>query len=98
MQTQRQDNLTGRIGRWSVQNRKKAIFGWLAFVAAAMVIGFGVIPQEKIDNKTAGGPGESGQAAEVLNDAFPTESSEQVLVQSKTLGPMILSSRRRSRT
>ncbi len=86
MQSQRQDNLTGRIGRWSVQNRKKAIFGWLAFVAAAVVIGFGVLPQEKIDNKTAGGPGESGQAAEVLNDAFPTESSEQVLVQSKTLG------------
>jgi uncharacterized membrane protein YdfJ with MMPL/SSD domain len=85
MQSQRQDNLTGRIGRWSVQNRKKAIFGWLAFVAAAVVIGFGVIPQEKIDNKTAGGPGESGQATEVLNDAFPTESAEQVLVQSKTL-------------
>jgi uncharacterized membrane protein YdfJ with MMPL/SSD domain len=85
MQSQRQDNLTGRIGRWSVQHRKTAIFGWLAFVAAAMVIGFGVIPQEKIDNKTAGGPGESGQAAEVLNDAFPTESAEQVLVQSKAL-------------
>jgi uncharacterized membrane protein YdfJ with MMPL/SSD domain len=85
MQSQRQDNLTGRIGRWSVQNRMKAIFGWLTFVAAAVVIGFGVIPQEKIDNKTAGGPGESGRATEVLNDAFPTESAEQVLVQSKTL-------------
>jgi uncharacterized membrane protein YdfJ with MMPL/SSD domain len=85
MQSQRQDNLTGRIGRWSVQHRRKAILGWLAFVAAAAVIGFGVIPQEKIDNKTAGGPGESGQATEVLNDAFPTKSAEQVLVQSKTL-------------
>jgi uncharacterized membrane protein YdfJ with MMPL/SSD domain len=85
MQSQRQDNLTGRIGRWSVQHRTKAILGWLAFVAAAAVIGFGVIPQENIDNKTAGGPGESGQATEVMNDAFPTKSAEQVLVQSKAL-------------
>jgi uncharacterized membrane protein YdfJ with MMPL/SSD domain len=85
MQSQRHNNITGRIGRWSVQHRAKAILGWLAFVAAAAVIGFGVIPQEKIDNKTAGGPGESGQATEVLNDAFPTKSAEQVLVQSKTL-------------
>ena len=57
MQSQQQENLTGRIGRWSAQHRKKAILGWLAFVVASMVIGFGVIPQEKIDNKTAGGPG-----------------------------------------
>src|ERR687896_471036 len=85
MQSHRQDNMTGRIGRWSVQHRKKAILGWLAFVVASLVIGFGVIPQKEIDNKTAAGPGESGQAAEVVNDAFPTESAEQVLVQSKTL-------------
>ena len=85
MQSHKQDNLTGRIGRWSAQHRKKAILGWLAFVVISMVIGFGVLPQEKIDNKTAGGPGESGQAAEVLNGAFRTESAEQVLVQSKTL-------------
>ena len=85
MQSHKQENLTGRIGRWSAQHRKKAILGWLAFVVASMVIGFAVIPQEKIDNKTAGGPGESGQAAEVVNDAFRTESAEQVLVQSKTL-------------
>jgi RND superfamily putative drug exporter len=85
MQTNRQDNLTGRIGRWSAQHRKKAIIGWLTFVVAAMVIGFGVIPQEEIDNKTAAGPGQSGQATEVLNDAFRTESGEQVLVQSREL-------------
>jgi uncharacterized membrane protein YdfJ with MMPL/SSD domain len=85
MQSHKQDNLTGRIGRWSAQHRKKAILGWLAFVAISMVIGFGVLPQEKIDNKTAGGPGESGQAAEVMNGAFRTASGEQVLVQSKTL-------------
>jgi uncharacterized membrane protein YdfJ with MMPL/SSD domain len=85
MQSQRNTNLTARIGRWSAQHRKKAIFGWLAFVAVSMVIGFNLVPQKEIDNKTAAGPGESGQATEVLNDAFRTESAEQVLVQSKTL-------------
>ena len=85
MQSQRNTNLTARIGRWSAQHRKKAIFGWLAFVAVSMVIGFNLVPQKEIDNKTAGGPGESGQAAEVVNDAFRTESGEQVLVQSKSL-------------
>jgi uncharacterized membrane protein YdfJ with MMPL/SSD domain len=85
MQSQRQDNITGRIGRWSAQHRKKAIFGWLAFVAVSLVIGFNLVPQKEIDNKTAAGPGESGQAAEVLNDAFRNASGEQVLVQSKGL-------------
>ena len=82
---QTQSNLTARIGRWSVQHRRKAILGWLAFVAVSLVIGFNLVPQKEIDSNTAAGPGESGQAAEALNDAFPTEASEQVLVQSKEL-------------
>jgi uncharacterized membrane protein YdfJ with MMPL/SSD domain len=82
---QTQSNLTARIGRWSAQHRRKAILGWLAFVAVSLVIGFNLVPQKEIDSNTASGPGESGQAAEVLNDAFPTESAEQVLVQSKEL-------------
>jgi uncharacterized membrane protein YdfJ with MMPL/SSD domain len=85
MQSQPNTNLTARIGRWSAQHRKKAIFGWLAFVAVSLVIGFNLVPQKEIDNKTAAGPGESGQAAEVLNDAFRNASGEQVLVQSKEL-------------
>ena len=32
-------NIAARAGRWSAQNRKKAIFGWLAFVVIALVIG-----------------------------------------------------------
>jgi uncharacterized membrane protein YdfJ with MMPL/SSD domain len=85
MQSQRNTNLTARIGRWSAQHRKKAIFGWLAFVAVSLVIGFNLVPQKEIDNKTAAGPGESGQATEVLNDAFRNASGEQVLVQSREL-------------
>ena len=32
-------NLAARAGRWSAQHRKTAVFGWLAFVAIAFVIG-----------------------------------------------------------
>ena len=77
-------NLAARIGRWSVQHRRKAILGWLAFVFAALVIGFNVVPQKELD-PSAGMPGESGQAGKVLNDAFPKKSGESVLIQSGTL-------------
>ena len=77
-------NIAARVGRWSVQHRRKAILGWLAFVFVALVVGFNVIPQKELDQNT-GMPGESGKAGEVLNDAFPKKSGEQVLVQSKTL-------------
>ena len=77
-------NVAARVGRWSVQHRRKAILGWLAFVFAALVIGFNVVPQKELDQNT-GMPGESGKAGEVLNDAFPKKSGESVLIQSKTL-------------
>jgi uncharacterized membrane protein YdfJ with MMPL/SSD domain len=77
-------NIAARVGRWSVQHRRKAIFGWLAFVFAALVIGFNVIPQKEIEQNT-GMPGESGKAGEVMNDAFPKKSGESVLIQSGTL-------------
>ena len=32
-------NLAGRAGRWSAENWKKAVFGWLAFAVGAMVLG-----------------------------------------------------------
>ena len=82
MQTPR--NITSRIGRWSVQHRKAAILGWLAFVLVSLVIGTKVLPQEHIDPKAAG-PGESGQAAKAIDGAYEDKASEQVLVQSKQL-------------
>src|SRR5215212_6512172 len=77
-------NIAARIGRWSVQHRRKAILGWLAFVFVALVVGFNVVPQKEID-QNSGMPGESGKAGEVMNDAFPKKAGEQVLIQSKTL-------------
>ena len=77
-------NIAARIGRWSVQHRRKAILGWLAFVFVSLAIGFNLVPQKEIEQNT-GMPGESGKAGEVLNDAFPKKSGESVLIQSKTL-------------
>jgi uncharacterized membrane protein YdfJ with MMPL/SSD domain len=77
-------NIAARVGRWSVQHRRKAILGWLAFVFAALVIGFNVIPQKELD-QNSGMPGEVGKAAAAMNDAFPDKAGEQVLIQSKTL-------------
>ncbi|HWI32334.1 MAG TPA: hypothetical protein VNT50_12690 [Microbacterium sp.] len=33
------NSFAARAGRWSAKNRKKAIWGWLAFVLIAVVIG-----------------------------------------------------------
>ena len=74
-------NLAARAGRWSAQHRKRAIFGWLAFVAIAVVIG------GSFGTKTLGdgdfGIGESGRADKVVSDHFKDKGAESVLVQSR---------------
>src|SRR5919112_702359 len=83
-QAQSNHNIAARIGRWSVQHRRKAILGWLAFVLVAVVAGFNLVPQKNIE-PMQGMPGESGKAGEILADAYPDNAGEQVLVQSKDL-------------
>jgi uncharacterized membrane protein YdfJ with MMPL/SSD domain len=76
-------NIAARFGRWSVQNRKKAIFGWLVFVIAAYMIG-GAMGSVELDNSKQG-TGESGRAAEMTASGFPQDedkAQENVLVQS----------------
>ena len=79
-------NIAARAGRWSAQNRKKAIFGWLAFVLIALVAGQAVGMTEVSDHD---GPGESGRAGAAIERAFPKDdgASEQVLVQKKGNAP-----------
>jgi uncharacterized membrane protein YdfJ with MMPL/SSD domain len=77
-------NLAARVGRWSVQHRRKAILGWLAFVFVALVVGFNMVPQKNLE-QGEGMPGESGKAGQILKDAYPDKAGEQVLVQSKSL-------------
>jgi RND superfamily putative drug exporter len=38
------------MGRWSASHRKLAIFGWLAFVLSAIVVGT-ALAQKTIDNQ-----------------------------------------------
>ena len=76
-------NLAARMGRWSAQHRKLAIFGWLALVLAAFVVGTFVIGTKTATS--ASGPGESGRANQILEDGFKQPAGESVLVQSQTL-------------
>jgi RND superfamily putative drug exporter len=71
------------MGRWSASHRKTAIFGWLAFVVAAVVLGGMVGTKQLGDNDTL--PGESGKMARILDEGFKQPAGETVLIQSTTL-------------
>src|SRR3954447_16424401 len=76
-------NLAARAGHWSARHRKTAIFGWLAFIVLAFVIG-GALGQPK-PTAAKRGAGESRRAETILADAgFAKKSGEMVLVQSRT--------------
>ena len=74
-------NLAARAGRWSAGHRKKAIFGWLAFVIAAVFIGGSVGTKTLSDGDFA--IGESGRADKAVSEHFPDEGGESVLIQSR---------------
>ena len=78
---ERNRNIAARAGRWSAQHRKKAIFGWLAFVILAVVIG-GSVGTKTLSDADMGN-GESGRADKVVDAHFPDKTSESVLVQSQ---------------
>ena len=76
-----QNTFAARAGRWSAANRKKAIFGWLAFVVLAVAIGAGsgmVTPSN--DNSTVG---DSGRGDKLVSDHYPDSASESVLIQGR---------------
>jgi uncharacterized membrane protein YdfJ with MMPL/SSD domain len=76
------NNLAARAGRWSATHRKTAIFGWLAFVVVAFLIG-GAVGQQGIAEEDYGN-GSSKQADQAIAAAdFPENAGEQVLVQGK---------------
>ena len=76
--------IAGKAGRWSARHPWTAISLWIAFVAAAIVIGSAVGTKQLTEAESASG--ESGVAARTLDKAgFKLQPSEQVIVQSKTL-------------
>ena len=82
-------NLAHRMGRWSGTHPWTAILGWLAFV----LISFLAIPSFVTTNTLKDselGVGESGRAAKVLDQAFPTSqtpATEMILVQTAQRPP-----------
>src|SRR5215813_3949493 len=72
------NTFAARMGRWSARHRKTAIWGWIAFVAIAFVIGNAVGTQKP---KHEDYIGESGQAARLFDTHYPKKADEQVIVQ-----------------
>ena len=76
-------NLAARAAHWSANHRKTAIFGWLAFVAVAVMVG------NAVGKNTIQGAdlfsGEAGRAEQTLYDAGLRPNTEHLLIQSKAL-------------
>jgi uncharacterized membrane protein YdfJ with MMPL/SSD domain len=73
------NTFAARAGRWSAKNRKKAIWGWLAFVAVSFVVGNAIgmkSPSSQNDYV-----GQSGKADKLADDHFRDQSAESVIVQ-----------------
>ena len=79
-------NVAASAGHWSARHRRRAIWGWLAFVVAAVLVG-GLVGQRYLTEAEMGN-GESGRALQAYAAAdFPKAAAEQVLVQARgTLG------------
>jgi uncharacterized membrane protein YdfJ with MMPL/SSD domain len=81
----RSNNIAARMGRWSASHWKIAVFGWLAFVIAAFMIG-GKIGTNNIKDEDVN-TGQSHKADQILKQGFPQidPQTELVLVQSSKL-------------
>ncbi|MEO5575875.1 MAG: MMPL family transporter [Gaiellaceae bacterium] len=80
------NNFAARMGRWSANHWKTAVFGWLAFVIASVVIG-GQIGTKYLESNDLA-VGEAAKATKIIEAGFPQSADEQgeiVLIQSKTL-------------
>jgi RND superfamily putative drug exporter len=74
-------NLAAAVGGWSARHRRRAIVGWLVFVAASYAIGTAIGQQQLTDVQMANGG--ARQANAIYERAFPYHSGEQVLVQGR---------------
>src|ERR1044072_1410002 len=74
-------NFAARMGRWSAQHRKKAIFGWIAFVIVSFVIGgaLGTKAPENEQNYV----GDWGKPHQLVDRHFPTENVESIIVKGR---------------
>ena len=77
----RSNTFAARAGRWSAANRKKAIFGWLAFVIVAVAIGSAAGMQTPANNDST--VGDSGRGDTLVNDHYPDSATETILIQGR---------------
>jgi uncharacterized membrane protein YdfJ with MMPL/SSD domain len=82
------NNFAARMGRWSANHWKTAVFGWLAFVVASFAIGtaIGTNYLKTSDSNV----GESARAAKIVKEGFATKVDEQgevVFIRSATYKP-----------
>ena len=77
-------NLAARMGRWSAAHRKTAIFGWLAFVLVALVLG-SVVGSKSLEPADAEA-GDAGRALQMIDDGgFADTADESVFVEHGSL-------------
>ncbi|MDX6696715.1 MAG: hypothetical protein QOE65_112 [Solirubrobacteraceae bacterium] len=75
--------IAARMGRWSAQHRKAAIWGWLGFVVLAVLIGTAVGQKQITDVDQF--QGEAGRAERTLDRAGLRPVDEVVLLRSSKL-------------
>jgi uncharacterized membrane protein YdfJ with MMPL/SSD domain len=75
------NTFAARAGRWSAANRKKAIFGWLAFVIVAVAVGGAVGTKSNANQDSY--VGDSGRGDKLVNDHYRDSAGESVLIQSR---------------
>jgi len=63
----RSNNIAARMGRWSAGHWKTAVFGWLAFVIASLVVGMQV-GTKQLSNDDAN-VGQAKRADQILKQA-----------------------------
>ncbi|MDI6100485.1 MMPL family transporter [Actinoplanes sp. NEAU-A12] len=81
------DNIKGiaaRVAMWSARHRALAIFGWIAFVVATVVLSGALGTQNA--NEAEAGHGDSGKADRIVGAAgFPEQpAGEMVLIQNRS--------------
>jgi uncharacterized membrane protein YdfJ with MMPL/SSD domain len=74
--------LAARAGHWSARHRKTAIFGWLAFVVIAFVIG-GAIGTKNIKDEDSGNGSSRTADRQIAAADFSKRADENVLIQVK---------------
>ena len=72
-------NLAARAGHWSARHRKTAIFGWLAFVVIAFVLG-GAIGTNSLEDEDTGNGSSAVADKAIANADFPDKADEQILI------------------